>query len=43
VLSRTNVDGDDETTAESQVVKEDINPVAVILDPNSFLGWTSTR
>jgi hypothetical protein len=29
VLSRTNVD-DDETTAESQAAKEDINPVAVI-------------
>jgi hypothetical protein len=42
VLSSTNVDGDDETTAESQVVKEDINPVAAILDP-IFLGWTSTR
>jgi hypothetical protein len=38
VLSSTNVDGDDETAAESQFVKEDIIPVAAILDPNSFLA-----
>jgi hypothetical protein len=43
VLSSTNVDGDEETAAENQFVKEDIIPVAAILDPNSFLGWTSTR
>jgi hypothetical protein len=41
VLSSTNVDGDDETTAESQFVKEDIIPVAAILDP-IFLSSTST-
>jgi hypothetical protein len=30
MLSRTNVDGDDEPMADSQAVKEDINPVAAI-------------
>jgi hypothetical protein len=34
VLSSTNVDGDDETTAESQFVKEDIIPVAAIFGPH---------
>jgi hypothetical protein len=40
VLSSTNVDGDEETAAESKFVKEENIPV--ILDPNSFSGWTST-